>query len=113
MNLKKYNLEFYFRMSYKKFFLVSGLFICLLGCATALYVPTQQKATASGTTLDSLQQGRKVYVNSCGSCHTLFLPEQYTTPQWERYTNSMQKRAKIDNQQKALILKYLSAGSKQ
>lgn len=99
-------------MSFKKTFLIGGLFVSLLGCASALYLPTQKDADASSTPLDSLQAGRTLYVNNCGSCHTLFLPQAYTATEWQRLTNSMQKRAKINNNQKALILKYVSAAAK-
>jgi hypothetical protein len=81
-----------------------------------LYVPAVADQDRSGIMLDSLAEGRKLYVNHCGSCHNLHLPQQYTSSEWEKNVAEMQVKAGISDNQKANILGYLKnrceAGSK-
>ncbi len=85
-------------------FLLSGL---LLACSTSLYVPTEN-TLYSKETVGALQQGRKIYINKCGNCHTLYLPEKYNTSQWRTQTERMAKKAKLNPWEKELILRYLT-----
>jgi mono/diheme cytochrome c family protein len=57
-----------------------------------------------------LQEGRKLYVQKCGSCHALYLPEKYSKLQWQKYLDEMQLKASIDNLQKEQILRYVTKG---
>jgi hypothetical protein len=86
-------------------------FILIYGCSAALKVPNSADAQKTGTPLSTLTQGRKTYVGYCGSCHNLYLTEQYTAPEWKREVNRMQQRAKINDDQKEIILKYLTSKS--
>ena len=80
--------------------------------ATQLYVPTETDATASSVSLQNLQKGRELYVNSCASCHGLKDPSKLTKEKWEKVMVSMQKKAKIDDSKKQLILQYVEAKCK-
>jgi hypothetical protein len=91
------------------FLIVSGI-IC--ECGPGLYLPTARDAQKTGTELDTLLTGRKIYINSCANCHNLYQPSKYTTEEWVRNVNGMQKRAKIDDEQKKILLKYLSSNSR-
>lgn len=84
----------------------------LIGCVSALYLPTQLDADARHVTLKSLQDGRTLYQQRCASCHNLYLPSAYTRREWTPILDRMQKPANIDDEQKALIAGYLEAGSK-
>jgi hypothetical protein len=98
---------------YFKHLLACGiLFICLSGCAPSLYIPTVTDAELSGTSLDGLKKGRELYVAKCGSCHNLYLPAAYTKQVWLQEIEEMQIRAKIDDSQKELIVKYLETKAK-
>ena len=81
-------------------------------CGTALYIPSSVEAQKTGISLDTLIMGREMYVNNCGSCHSLFLPEQYTKSKWRVHLDSMQLRSGINDQQKEVILKYIESKSK-
>jgi len=81
-------------------------------CTSALYRPTISDAQKSGTSLDTLIAGRKSYIISCGSCHNLYLPEQYTKAEWKITLDNMQERSNITVEQKEIILKYLKSKSK-
>jgi mono/diheme cytochrome c family protein len=87
--------------------------VLIYKCSTALYIPTSVESQKSGISLDTLLVGREMYVNNCGSCHTLFVPEQYTKSKWRVHLDSMQIRSGINDQQKEVILKYLELKSKQ
>ena len=81
-------------------------------CGSALYVPTAADQDRTGIMLDSLAEGRKLYVDHCGSCHNLYLPERYKASEWEKNVDEMQEKGKITDSQKAKILSYLKSGSK-
>lgn len=55
--------------------------------------------------------GKALYTNSCVRCHKLKDPAKYTSAQWPG-SNKMQKRSKITDEQKALILSYLKMEAK-
>ena len=81
--------------------------ILIYGCSAALKVPTPADALKTGTPISTLSKGREMYIGHCASCHNLYLPEKYTAAQWKTEVNVMQKKAKINDDQKAMILKYL------
>jgi hypothetical protein len=92
-----------------KYIFTASVVVVVYSCTPALYQPLPEHATA-GTTHEQLIEGRKLYVNSCGSCHTLYLPEMYPESVWRHNLDEMQERSKIDDHQKALILTYLTHG---
>lgn len=92
--------------------LLSGLIVCLTGCISSLYLPTEIDAQKYNCSLETLKTGRELYINKCGGCHNLYFPQSRTKQEWQEVMNKMQKRSKIENQQKDLILKYLETNSK-
>jgi hypothetical protein len=86
--------------------------IILCACSPALYIPSLADANHSGISTDSLLLGRTLYVNHCGSCHNLHLPEQYTQAHWEKEMPEMQRKAKISDEETKLITNFLLARSK-
>jgi mono/diheme cytochrome c family protein len=86
--------------------LISGL---VYQCRAALYIPVSIDAEKAKTTLDTLLAGRNLYIEHCSSCHNLRLPYKYTAIRWKENIDKMQIKAKIDDEQKAIILKYLTA----
>ena len=90
-------------------FLVSGIAVQ----GQKLYKPSLADAQRSGISSDTLMLGRKLYVNNCGSCHSLYMPGQYSEKEWIKTIPEMQMKAKISNQQTLTILNYLKAGAKQ
>ena len=83
----------------------------IYACAPALYIPNQNNV-AIGANLQDLQAGRKLYVNKCGSCHSLVLPEKHTQEQWPALVDKMEMMSKINTEEKKLILNYLMKGAK-
>jgi len=90
------------------------LLVAVLFCACnpALYLPTITDASRTGISTDSLMIGRTLYINHCGSCHNLHLPEQYTRAHWEKEIPDMQRKAKISDNETKLITSFVLARSK-
>lgn len=80
-------------------------------CSPALYLPTIADASRTGITTDSLILGRSLYVNHCGSCHNLHLPEQFTSKHWQQKMPEMQLKAKISDENTKLITNFILARS--
>lgn len=99
-------------MSFKRKLPALLLAVGLIGCASALYLPTQRDADAQHVSLAALQEGRTLYINNCGACHNLYLPSAYTAREWVPILNEMQQPAKITDEQKRLIAAYLGSGAK-
>jgi mono/diheme cytochrome c family protein len=84
------------------------------GCTKApitssLYVPTVADVTATSTLAD-LEQGRTFYLNNCGSCHSLYLPESYTPAQWRSILPGMTSQTPLTAAEIQLLTKYVSKG---
>ena len=91
---------------------VLAVLTLLSACAPALYIPSTADAGHTGVPTDSLLIGRKLYVNHCGSCHNLHLPEQYTRTHWEEEIHYMKRKAKISDDEARLITQFVTAHSK-
>jgi len=113
MNSKKSNSDYYSHMYSKKLIPIVILVVfSIYQCTSALYKPNNSDVLSSGTSKDTLIEGRKAYMTNCGSCHSLYLPERYSKAQWRLTMDSMQNRSKITDEQKKVILKYLDLKSK-
>jgi hypothetical protein len=93
----------------------AGLFILISGCSKStnstgsLYVPTSADATATASLAD-LQQGRTLYVNNCGNCHSLYSPDSYNSTQWKSIISSMSPRTSMSSSEILLVTKYVTRG---
>ncbi|WP_318350401.1 c-type cytochrome [Aquipluma nitroreducens] len=81
-------------------------------CSPTLYLPTINDASRAGISTDSLMAGRTLYINHCGSCHNLHLPEQYTQAHWEKVMPGMRLKAKISEEEAKLISNFVLARCK-
>lgn len=93
--------------------MVCAMLIVLGGCASLLPVVTPDDVHRAeerwpGTTKADLDAGRQVYVDRCGSCHSLHLPSERTDAQWRKAVEQMQVRAKVSSEEKEQILRYLA-----
>lgn len=110
--MKKSSLDCYSRICFKKTstILFSVILTVAFSCTSALYIPDESQQT-SATSLSEMQAGRKLYIQKCGGCHTLYLPEKYTTLQWQHSLDIMAPKVSLDILEKSLILKYLTKGN--
>ena len=102
-------------MSYKYKFLFSTIFIIvsIFACSPGLYIPTITDSQHTGISTDSLKMGRNLYIDNCGSCHSLYKPELYSKKELEKILPTMKRKAKCNTNDMALITKYLYARAKQ
>jgi cytochrome c5 len=77
---------------------------------SSTYVPTAADATATAT-LAQLQQGRTLYVNSCGNCHGLPSPDSYSASNWNGILSNMAPRAGLTSAEETLVAKYVRRGN--
>lgn len=63
------------------------------------------------STLPSLKNGRRLYVNRCSNCHTLHAPSAFTPLQWPTLVQDMANNAEINETQILDITRYLVAVS--
>ena len=104
--------------SVKYFFLAASvtMLIMVSGCSknstdtSGLYIPTSSDATANAT-LQELEQGRALYIDNCGSCHSLFSPDSYTPAQWRSVMNSMAPKTTMSASEILLVTKYVTRGN--
>ena len=109
--MKKFRQGFclHLRFNYKGISIFILLALALVSCSSELYVPKPEDATPE-VTFTELQQGRKLYVNKCSSCHALYLPEKYPSDEWRRYVEDMGSEAGATTEEKELMVKYLTKG---
>jgi hypothetical protein len=74
-----------------------------------LYVPTSSDVTENAT-LTELQNGRDLYINNCGGCHELYLPESFTPSRWRSILPNMTPRTSLSSTQVQLVTKYVTKG---
>jgi nitrate/TMAO reductase-like tetraheme cytochrome c subunit len=82
--------------------LIAGI---LYSCSPSLYMP----ALSDTVQQQKLIEGRQHYVDHCSSCHNLHFPKEYTAAQWQEKIDEMAVKAKINGEQKHLILQYLTS----
>jgi hypothetical protein len=79
--------------------------LAFTACSPLLYIPS----AANETEQKELLAGRKLYVSHCGGCHNLHLPKEFDAAGWNRNISEMQVKAKISDDEKQVILKYLTS----
>lgn len=60
-------------------------------------------------TAAELDSGFHLYANKCGSCHTLFKPQEITEERWAKVLPDMKVEAKLSDKEYDLICKYVNS----
>src|SRR5262249_32937310 len=93
--------------SFKSIKLIAAILVLLViaavGCKSTLYMPASNNPDEQ----QKLLAGRDLYIQRCGSCHNLHFPQEFKADEWKKKIGEMQMRAKINDEQKELILNYL------
>ena len=84
-------------------------FIC---CRTAFLVPTtedENRMNLSGKrySLTELNDGYRIFVLKCASCHVLPIPSRHTEADWMKILPVMKIRARLDSLQSDRLEKYI------
>jgi hypothetical protein len=94
------------------------LLFATAACSVKTYLPAEQslpkmQQKVPNITLQSAQEGYKVYESACAGCHHLYEPAKFTIRQWNDILVKMFPKAKVsDKGQQKLLTDYLYAMSK-
>lgn len=82
------------------------------GCAAPLAHATAADAARAeeqwpGTTVESLEAGRRLMTFRCTGCHGMKLPEKFSAAKWPKLLVDMQKEAKLKPEEKELIERFI------
>ena len=98
-------MKFYFSI------IVSVIMIVFLTqCTTTSKIsePTADNIRA-GYSLDEVLKGKQLFTAKCEQCHRLYSPSKHDDNGWTATLNRMQPKAKISDDEKSLIFKYLTS----
>lgn len=59
-----------------------------------------------------LEEGKVLWQNNCAQCHKLFEPESRSVDKWEKILPNMSMRAKLNDQQAAMVRAYILSHAK-
>jgi mono/diheme cytochrome c family protein len=83
------------------------------GCATqanvAPAVTTAMLGPGRGGTLETLSEGRRIFVGPCARCHAPDPLNRFSFTEWQANVEKMAPRAKLDASGKASLLAYIAA----
>lgn len=85
----------------------------LLYCCTPKLSPPAQADAERGKTawndcsLEKLTAAHNLYINKCGACHNLKLPQSKSDYVWRKIVPDMAERAKMSAAEEELILHYV------
>lgn len=71
--------------------------------------PDAALAAASGRTLLTLQEGRRIYAISCSGCHRLYRPSEHTATTWKEAMPVMITKSKLTIDQANKVAAYIFA----
>ena len=57
----------------------------------------------------SLERGRDLYVARCSGCHPLHRPNEFEPARWNELVTKMAPRARLSEEERTQILRYLAA----
>lgn len=82
--------------------LFSSLFVVVLLSACS---GSSNNSTSSTT---KFPEGKDLYVSKCTACHKVYEPQLHTKDEWKKILDEMGSKAKLIDNEKQLILNYLS-----
>ena len=102
----------------KKFLYITGSIFLLFSCShktigtAAETKPSAPVSTPVVTAKTSVADGEKIYQASCGQCHDLKNPAEYTANEWRPIMRSMASKARLNDDQKNNVLAYVIQNAK-
>lgn len=81
---------------------------------TTTDVATVPTATVPSTTYSAtdIAAGQTVYTNSCGKCHKLYPPTEFTAAQWTPILKGMIPKAKLNEADANLVRAFVYSNAK-
>ena len=93
---------------------VKSLMIFLQFIFALLFINCSGSSSGSGLSneidnqLTKFPEGRELYLSKCTSCHRAYEREMFTADKWKAALEEMTVKAKLNDEEKTLILNYLS-----
>jgi len=75
-------------------------------------VNSKNSSETSANSIVSVAEGEKTYKTSCGKCHELVNPADFSQKEWIPIMRSMARKAKLDESQKANVTAYVNSLAK-
>jgi hypothetical protein len=96
--------------------LLLGVAAAVGACAAPYHpvTPAQVRVAAlrfPGSSRETLEQGRVLTLSHCSRCHRPFEPAEFRADAWPALVGEMRKGAGLDEQEEALIVRYLVTAS--
>ena len=95
---------------------VAGICLLMANCSHKTTKPITSKKNAdmekvaeikAKYTSAQLEEGKAIYESHCNKCHKLFDPQEFNVSKWEGVLPSMTKKAKLTDDQSALVRAYV------
>jgi len=90
-----------------KLFAMATIGIFIFACSPKVSQPEAPK-TPEAPLSPELAAGKMLYENNCGKCHKLYEAKDFTAENWTPILASMQKKAKISDEDREKIYAYLT-----
>lgn len=98
-------------MKNSKWTALAVLGIVIYACSPKVATTAPTAAVSAETVLSpELAKGKSLYEDSCAHCHKLFPASKHDKEGWVKTLDRMAPKAKITEEEKALIYNYLVAG---
>lgn len=88
------------------------LAIMIYSCSPKVTQPVAEKSPEVTAHEKAVAEGKSMYENNCARCHKLFAPTERTQAAWAPILVKMQKKAKLDDTQMAMISNYIYSEAK-
>ena len=95
-----------------KKWLIGGWMAMMVACAPKPAVIPEVDAamiSKSGASIETLQNGRRVFVSQCGRCHELIAPDAVKNSDWKLVIPGMCWNAGISKADEAAVMAYVMA----
>ncbi len=74
-------------------YLLLVIFVIIVGCSASK---------------NYISRGEELYSEKCAGCHRLYLKAELTAQEWKITMEKMGKRAKLNDEEKKIVLSYLT-----
>lgn len=101
----------------RKTLILAGTVLVLVACSTKQSMaeapppppPPSKEVSAKDLVFGdtALAEGKQLYDNNCAKCHKWYEPKQFSKEEWKPILVRMQKKAKLDDANMALITSYI------
>ena len=89
-----------------KLIAIASFFLIISACSSNK--STIQEPTTIAVKMNKDEAGKMLYENNCAKCHDLYSPKDFNAEQWKPIMLSMQKKAKISDEEREIIYAYLT-----